>query len=182
MNLIGLDPASRPLQRFHRLALVILLAGCGQTPESPAAGAGGAETSRTTAPISEMSAPALRDALASGDLSAAAVTDAYLDQIAALDDDGPHLNAIIEINPDARAIAAALDADFLRSGAVGPLHGVPVVLKANIDTGDQMATSAGSIASPTPAECERMRLRWSCAVSFAAILTLASFPNPVLTP
>ena len=146
MNLIGLDPASRPLQRFHRLALVILLAGCGQTPESPAAGAGGAETSRTTAPISEMSAPALRDALASGDLSAAAVTDAYLDQIAALDDDGPHLNAIIEINPDARAIAAALDADFLRSGAVGPLHGVPVVLKANIDTGDQMATSAGSIA------------------------------------
>jgi amidase len=70
----------------------------------------------------------------------------YLDRIAALDDGGPMLNAIIEVNPDAIAIAEELDRRREASGPVGPLHGVPVVLKANIDTADRMATSAGSLA------------------------------------
>ena len=60
--------------------------------------------------------------------------------------EGPELNAIIEINPNAVAIAEELDRRFQASGVTGPLHGIPVVLKANIDTSDAMATSAGSLA------------------------------------
>jgi amidase len=70
----------------------------------------------------------------------------YLDRIRALDKSGPLLNAIIELNPDASSIAARMD-DERRAGRVrGPLHGVPVVLKDNIDTADRMMTTAGSLA------------------------------------
>ncbi len=88
----------------------------------------------------------LRDRLAAGEWTAESVTRAYLARIAALDDAGPRLNAIIEINPDALEIARGLDQRLADQGPVGPLHGVPVVLKANIDTADAMATSAGSLA------------------------------------
>lgn len=88
----------------------------------------------------------LRDRLAAGELEASTVTAAYLDRISSIDDAGPKLNAIIEVNPDALAIARALDERFASAGPVGPLHGVPIVLKANIETGDAMATSAGSLA------------------------------------
>lgn len=71
---------------------------------------------------------------------------AVLTRIEAIDDQGPTLNAIIEINPDALELARELDREFAQSGPVGPLHGVPVVLKANIDTADKMATTAGSLA------------------------------------
>ncbi len=84
--------------------------------------------------------------LASGELSAAALTRAYLQRIAAVDAAGPTLNAIIEVNPDAERIARELDAHLQLHGPKGPLHGLPVVLKANIDTGDRMATSAGALA------------------------------------
>ena len=91
-------------------------------------------------------AASLAALLAAGRLSAREVTRTYLERIALIDDDGPRLNAIIEINPDALAIADDLDRRFGLSGPVGPLHGLPVVLKANIDTADRMATSAGSLA------------------------------------
>ena len=88
---------------------------------------------------------ALRAELAEGRLSALQVTQAYLRRIAALDDAGPTLSAVIEVNPDAEAIAQQLD-EQRRLGRLGALHGVPVLLKANIDTADAMATSAGSLA------------------------------------
>jgi len=90
----------------------------------------------------------LRDEIAAGRLSALRVTQAYLRRIAALDDSGPMLSAVIEINPDAEAIARELDERSARLGRTGlaPLHGVPILLKANIDTADRMATSAGSLA------------------------------------
>jgi amidase len=70
-----------------------------------------------------------------------------LRRIAALDDSGPRVSAVIEVNPDAEAIARELDERRERlSGGLGPLHGVPILLKANIDTADRMATSAGSLA------------------------------------
>jgi amidase len=94
----------------------------------------------------DLDAPTLADWLASGRVSAEAVTLAALDRIAELDDAGPMLNAVIELNPDALAIARELDERFADGGPVGPLHGMPVALKANIDTADQMATSAGSLA------------------------------------
>ena len=80
-----------------------------------------------------------------GRVSALRVTQAYLRRIAALDDSGPTLSAVIELNPDAEAIARQLDGQLGR-GVPGPLHGVPVLLKANIDTADHLATTAGSIA------------------------------------
>lgn len=88
----------------------------------------------------------LQDAMDAGDLTARELVDYYLERIDAVDRSGPELRSIIEINPDARSIADALDAERRDNGARGPLHGIPVVLKANIDTGDQMATTAGSLA------------------------------------
>lgn len=93
-----------------------------------------------------LTATELAQGLRSGELSAVAVTRAYLARIAALDDAGPTLNAVVALNPDAEAIAAALDRQLPDHGPRGPLHGIPVILKANIDTGDDMPTHAGSLA------------------------------------
>ena len=73
------------------------------------------------------------------------LVDFYLARIAAYDNAGPELNAFILVNPAARHEAAALDAERVRSGSRGPLHGIPVVLKDNIGTAD-MQTTAGSTA------------------------------------
>lgn len=96
--------------------------------------------------ILALDAPTLAAELAGGRVSAVQVTRAALARIARVDQAGPAVNAIIEINPDALAIARDLDRRFQESGPAGPLHGLPVVLKANIDTGDAMASSAGSLA------------------------------------
>jgi amidase len=74
------------------------------------------------------------------------LTQFYLDRIDAIDRDGPALNSIIEVNPDALEIARALDQERAASGSRSSMHGIPVVLKANIDTADQMDTTAGSLA------------------------------------
>ena len=81
-----------------------------------------------------------------GQLSSRRLTQYYLDRIDAIDRNGPKLNSIIEVNPEAIEIAAALDAERQTSGPRGPMHGIPVVLKANIDTADLMETTAGSLA------------------------------------
>jgi amidase len=78
--------------------------------------------------------------------SAARTSRHYLERIASLDRQGPELRSIIELNPDALQIAAALDAERAAGTLRGPLHGMPVVVKDNIATGDKMATSAGSLA------------------------------------
>ncbi|WP_456272322.1 amidase [Bacillus sp. AK031] len=70
----------------------------------------------------------------------------YLDRIAEFDLSGPGINSVIEMNPDALHIAASLDYERKTKGSRGPLHGIPVLLKDNIDTGDNMHTSAGSLA------------------------------------
>ena len=88
----------------------------------------------------------LQAAMQSGARSAVSIAQAYVARIDALDKQGPALNAMIELNPDALAIAAALDRERREKGARGPLHGIPVVLKDNIDTADRMRTSAGSLA------------------------------------
>lgn len=93
-----------------------------------------------------LSAGQLQEAMTSGEFSSAELVSHLLARIEAIDRSGPGLHSIIEINPDALAIATALD-DERRAGRVrGPLHGIPIVLKANIDTGDRMATTAGSLA------------------------------------
>lgn len=130
------------MNRFIPLLILLVTAGCSSVPGPTS------EPAQATAAFDPETADAatLVGQLASGRLTAVEVTRSYLERIAAIDDAGPRLNAIIEINPAALAIAEDLDRRFAQSGPVGPLHGLPVVLKANIDTGDDMATSAGSLA------------------------------------
>ena len=96
--------------------------------------------------FSETSIANLHDQMQRGEITSRELVDWYIERVAAIDQSGPRLNAILEINPDARGIADALDEEWRSSGPRGPLHGIPVVLKANIDTADQMYTSAGSLA------------------------------------
>ena len=88
----------------------------------------------------------LQELMQGGDLSSAELTAYYLRRVESIDRAGPALNSIIELNPDALEIAKALDDERRANGPRGPMHGIPVVLKANIDTADQMATTAGSLA------------------------------------
>src|SRR6185295_5721714 len=88
----------------------------------------------------------LQAAMAKGRTSAVELTNFYLNRIQAIDERGPHLNSVIELNPDALALAQMADADRRRGRLHGPLHGIPVLLKDNIDTGDKMQTTAGSFA------------------------------------
>lgn len=96
--------------------------------------------------ITELDAVQLAQAIHDGACSAVEAVSAHLDRIRAFDGDGPTLNAVLETNPRALDIAAELDARHPRKGALGALQGVPVLVKANIDNADPMATSAGSKA------------------------------------
>ena len=95
--------------------------------------------------VYEASIPALQQAMSRGVVSSVALVDAYLARIAAYDKQGPALNAIIRVNPSARADAAALDAERKAGRVRGPLHGIPVIVKDNYGTRG-MPTSAGTIA------------------------------------
>jgi amidase len=95
---------------------------------------------------SEADIATLHDHMQRGELSSEELVAWYIDRIKTIDHAGPALNSVIEINPDARQIARSLDEEWKTSGPRGPLHGIPVILKANIDTADQMYTSAGSLA------------------------------------
>jgi len=95
--------------------------------------------------VTEQGIAELQGAMKAG-LTAQALTQAYLDRIRTRDRQGPALNSVIELNPDALAIAEALDRERKDKGPRGPLHGIPVLVKDNIDTADRMHTSAGSLA------------------------------------
>src|SRR5256885_3255933 len=88
----------------------------------------------------------LQAEMASGKLTSEQLTREYLARIAALDQSGPGVNSVIELNPDALDMAKRADQMRKQGKVLGPLHGIPVLLKDNIDTGDKMQTSAGSFA------------------------------------
>ena len=88
----------------------------------------------------------LQKRMASGEDSARSLTEKYLARIEAIDRQGPALRAVLEINPDALAIAERLDAERKAGKVRGPLHGIPILLKDNIGTADRMKTTAGSLA------------------------------------
>jgi len=96
--------------------------------------------------IAEKSIAELQAAMTAGKITSKALTAKYLARIKAIDKAGPRINAIIEINPDALAIADALDKERREKGPRGLLHGIPVLLKDNIVTADKMQTTAGSLA------------------------------------
>jgi amidase len=88
----------------------------------------------------------LQSRMKSGELSAHALTEAYLARIEEVDKSGPRVNSVIEVNPEALAIADALDKERKQKGPRGPMHGIPVLIKDNIETADGMQTTAGSVA------------------------------------
>lgn len=98
------------------------------------------------AELEEMTLAQMRAAMESGELTARRLTEMYLERIAALDASGPTLRSVIETNPEALAIAEALDRERAAGSVRGPLHGIPILLKDNIDTADAMHTTAGSLA------------------------------------
>ena len=113
-----------------------------------AAGSAQAATS-----IVESSVDELQQAMAAGRASAQSLTQASLERIRRLDRAGPALHSVLETNPDALAVARALDRERKAGHVRGPLHGIPVLIKDNIDTGDRMMTTAGSLAlvgAPAP--------------------------------
>ena len=88
----------------------------------------------------------LQEKMESGELTARQISELYLQRIAAVDKSGPYINSIIELNPDALEIAEGLDAERKAGKVRGALHGIPILLKDNIDTHDKMQTTAGSLA------------------------------------
>ena len=96
--------------------------------------------------LNEATIDHLRNEMQRGAYTARSLAEQYLARIEALDKSGPALNAVIELNPDALALADKLDSELRRSRPRGPLHGIPILVKDNIDTADRMRTTAGSLA------------------------------------
>jgi amidase len=88
----------------------------------------------------------LQKRMKSGELTARTLAEHYLARIEAVDRNGPALRSVLEVNPDALTTAEALDRERKDKGPRGPLHGIPILIKDNIDTADRMATTAGSLA------------------------------------
>src|ERR1051326_673020 len=100
----------------------------------------------TSFELDELALTDLQDGLKSGKYTARSLAEKYLERINEIDRKGPALNSVIEVNPDAVAHADALDKERKEKGPRGPLHGIPILIKDNIDTADGMATTAGSLA------------------------------------
>ncbi|QRR03882.1 amidase [Dyadobacter sandarakinus] len=107
---------------------------------------GKTEDKNTAFELSELSIADLQAAMSSGKFTSRSITQLYLDEIARIDKAGPKLRSVIEINPDALSMAEALDTERRKGKLRGPLHGIPILLKDNIDTADKMQTTAGSLA------------------------------------
>jgi amidase len=111
----------------------------------------------------------LQEGLTLSRFTSVQLLEKYLARIQQIDKSGPRINAVIELNPEAEAIAAALDRERKEKGPRGPMHGIPVLIKDNIDTGDKMMTSAGSLALASSASKDAAlvtRLRDAGAIIF----------------
>ncbi len=124
--------------------------------------------SAQTTDLEEATIGHLAERMRSGRLSARSLAEQYLARIESIDRSGPALHSVIETNPDALSIADALDRERQEKGPRGPMHGIPVLIKDNIDTADRMKTTAGSLAladAPQPRDAAVVeRLRASGAV------------------
>ncbi|HEX2970539.1 MAG TPA: amidase [Bacteroidales bacterium] len=121
------------------LAIILFFAAC-QSPVN------NTKTASDTSWLEEMTISRLQKGYADGEFKISDVVKAYIQRIEELDKNGPRLNSVIIINPDALQIAEELDKELASGKSRGMLHGVPVILKDNIDTHDKMPTTAGSLA------------------------------------
>ena len=144
----------RQMIGFTTIGNATLFAGATDTPRvfgssptnAPDDATGAQGTTEQSFELQEATVSDLQGGMESGRLSAHSITESYLARIDALDQQGPQLRSIIEANPEVLSIADQLDAERKANGARGPLHGIPVAIKDNIDTHDQMTTTAGSLA------------------------------------
>ena len=122
------------------------------TPLYPALGAAREIAAAVPAPeikpfeLDEITVSDLQDGMKSGKFTARSLVEKYSSRIAEIDKQGPAINSVLELNPDALAIADSLDEERKAKGPRGPMHGIPVLIKDNIDTADRMMTTAGSLA------------------------------------
>jgi amidase len=118
--------------------------------------------------LDELTIADLQAGMRSGKFTSRSLVESYLQRIAAIDGQGPAINSVIELNPEAGSIADLLDAERESKGPRGPLHGIPVLIKDNIGTADVMMTTAGSLAlidfSPAKDSAVARRLRTAGAV------------------
>jgi amidase len=122
---------------------------------SPSPSSSAASSAPAPFPFEETTIVDLQAAMSSGKLTARQLTQAYIGRIDAIDLGGIQLNSVLELNPDALAIADQLDNERLQGKVRGPLHGIPILIKDNIATADRMETTAGSFAllgSKVPAD------------------------------
>ncbi len=120
------------------MCLVVLSTSCARDDRGPGI--------TTAFELEDLTITDLQDAMASGRYTSRQLVELYLRRIEEIDRSGPTLRSIIEVNPDALRIADELDTERKQRGARGRLHGIPIVIKDNIDTGDRMMTTAGSLA------------------------------------
>jgi amidase len=142
-------PKSNSRRNFLRAGLVTTVA----TAACPALGAARVDDQSSSSKViprefelDELTIDDLQQAMQSGKYSSRGLTEKYLARIQDIDKAGPMINSVIEVNPEALEIAEALDRERKDKGARGPLHGIPLLIKDNIDTADRMNTTAGSLA------------------------------------
>ena len=127
-------------------AVAVTESACAEGVAVPASARQETPTATDDFALAEATIAELREGLASGEWTTRAIAEAYLSRIDEIDGRGPTLRSVLETDPDALAIADRLDRERREGRLRGPLHGVPVLLKDNIDTADRMTTTAGSLA------------------------------------
>ncbi|MCH7564656.1 MAG: amidase [Gemmatimonadetes bacterium] len=144
------DPSNLGRREFVKLGALAgataAVAGTSACALQGPAGAGGQSADPTDFELNEVTIQELQAAMASGERTARSITEAYLDRIESFDRQGPSLRSVIETNPDALDIAEQLDREREAGTVRGPLHGIPILVKDNVDTADRMTTTAGSYA------------------------------------
>ena len=127
------------------LALILGI-GCGKGGDRTVGKSAAKEAPEAAFALEEATIAGLQESMETGRETSESIVSRYLERIEAVDRSGAALNAVIEVNPDALTIARELDRERKEKGARGPLHGIPVLIKDNIDTADRMETTAGSLA------------------------------------
>jgi amidase len=146
------DPNPAANRRSFLKTTLIGSAAATLTPLYPALGAAREIASAVPASdvkpfeLDEVTISGLQDGMQSGKFTAHSLVEMYASRIEEIDKHGPAVNSVLELNPDALSIASSLDQERKAKGPRGPLHGIPVLIKDNIDTADKMMTTAGSLA------------------------------------